>query len=272
MLESNYSAEVSAMASDTLAPDQVTGVNHTVNQGSVDLTWSAVTTSELITDTFSGDGSTTTFQLNYVDVAVGTDSITVDGTVQVRDTDYTIDEVNGTITFTIAPASGTDNIVVEYKKNLSDLAGYYIYRKETSGGSFTQIDSVAAGTTSYTDNTALDGATYFYAISAYDDEATPNEGVKSADHQVNTIPSVPQNLTATAFDGKIKLDWDSVQDGGQPKLNENLAGYNIYRSTTSGYGYTNIGNTTTGTVTFEDSSVTNGTTYYYVVTAYDNTP
>jgi hypothetical protein len=45
-----------------------------------------------------------------------------------------------------------------------------------------------------------------------------------------------------------------------------ITAYNVYRSTTNGSGYTKIGNTTMQ-LTYVDTSVTNATTYYYVVTA-----
>ena len=51
---------------------------------------------------------------------------------------------------------------------------------------------------------------------------------------------------------------------------QNVAGYNVYRGTTSGGPYTKL--TTSGLVTgttYKDSSVQPGQTYYYVVTAVD---
>lgn len=72
----------------------------------------------------------------------------------------------------------------------------------------------------------------------------------------------PQNLIAIPGNLKIDLSWDAV-DGA--------SGYNIYRSTTSGTGYIKIGsNTTSSAITYEDKPLTNGTTYYYVVTAIVN--
>jgi fibronectin type 3 domain-containing protein len=47
----------------------------------------------------------------------------------------------------------------------------------------------------------------------------------------------------------------------------NIAGYNVYRSTQSGGGYSKINGTSVSTTTFTDSGVQSGTTYYYVVTA-----
>ncbi|HET6930587.1 MAG TPA: choice-of-anchor D domain-containing protein [Candidatus Acidoferrum sp.] len=46
-------------------------------------------------------------------------------------------------------------------------------------------------------------------------------------------------------------------------------GYNVYRSLTSGTGYTKLNGGLVSAVTYTDSTVANGTTYYYVTTAVD---
>jgi len=50
----------------------------------------------------------------------------------------------------------------------------------------------------------------------------------------------------------------------------NLKGYNVYRGTVSGGPYTKVNSTVVTTLTYSDSSVQAGQTYYYVVTAVDN--
>jgi len=70
-------------------------------------------------------------------------------------------------------------------------------------------------------------------------------------------PAAPTGLAATPLDGSVSLGWTA---------SAGATGYNVKRSTTSGSGYTQIGTTTSAT-TYSDSTVANGTTYYYVVTA-----
>jgi hypothetical protein len=50
-----------------------------------------------------------------------------------------------------------------------------------------------------------------------------------------------------------------------------VSGYNVYRSTTSGSGYAKLNGSLVSAVNYTDSSVVNGTTYYYVTTAVDST-
>jgi subtilase family serine protease len=71
-----------------------------------------------------------------------------------------------------------------------------------------------------------------------------------------TIPNPPTNLIATAGNAQVALGWTG---------SAGATNYNVKRSTTSGGPYSTVGSTA-GT-TFTDSTVTNGTTYYYVATA-----
>jgi hypothetical protein len=49
-----------------------------------------------------------------------------------------------------------------------------------------------------------------------------------------------------------------------------VSGYNVYRSTTSGSGYAKLNSSLVAGVSYDDTTVQNGTTYYYVVTSVDS--
>ncbi|MFC3802738.1 kelch repeat-containing protein [Cohnella sp. GCM10012308] len=74
---------------------------------------------------------------------------------------------------------------------------------------------------------------------------------------VYTGPSTVNNLSATPLNASVSLEWNAVT---------NATSYNIKRSTTEGGPYTTIATSVTGT-TYTDIGLTNGTKYYYVVTA-----
>jgi fibronectin type 3 domain-containing protein len=156
---------------------------------------------------------------------------------------------------------------------LTDLGGYRVYRRDDAGSTRVLVGTVGPSQTDFTDTTMLDGASYIYTVTAIDDEATPNESEFSDDLAVKTIPSVPTGLATTSGDGVIRLTWNSVKDGANPKKNENLAGYKVYRKVATDPGaHVFLGQTLGDTVMFEDNTVVNGTEYSYVVTAFDNTP
>ncbi|MFT5422127.1 MAG: endonuclease I/subtilisin-like proprotein convertase family protein [Candidatus Endobugula sp.] len=77
-----------------------------------------------------------------------------------------------------------------------------------------------------------------------------------------TPPSAPTNLMSSGGSGIVNLDWDTNTE-------IDLAGYNIYRSTTSGGATTKINSTLVSGTNYDDSNVVANTTYYYVITATD---
>lgn len=77
-----------------------------------------------------------------------------------------------------------------------------------------------------------------------------------------TPPAAPSGLTAVAGNASVTLDWANNSES-------DLAGYNVYRSTTSGSGYAKINGALVTSSAYTDSGLTNGTTYYYVVRALD---
>ncbi len=77
-----------------------------------------------------------------------------------------------------------------------------------------------------------------------------------------TPPAAPLGLVADAGDGAVNLDWD---DNGEA----DLSGYNVYRATNPGGPYSLANGSQLGVSVFNDTGLTNDTTYYYVVTASD---
>ncbi len=77
-----------------------------------------------------------------------------------------------------------------------------------------------------------------------------------------TPPAIPTGLAATPGNGVVALDWSS---NAEP----DLAGYHVYRATQNGGPYSVITTSPLLASAYNDTSVSNGTTYYYVVTALD---
>jgi fibronectin type 3 domain-containing protein len=84
----------------------------------------------------------------------------------------------------------------------------------------------------------------------------------------NLAPAQPTGLAASDTPnegGSITLIWT-------PSTSTDVIQQRIYRSLTSGGPYTQIATITNNTTnTYTDVGLTNGTTYYYVVRAYDGT-
>jgi len=85
--------------------------------------------------------------------------------------------------------------------------------------------------------------------------------VCSFSYTVNYVPGTPQNLQATAGNSNVALQWSPPSGNG----GTTITNYKIYRSTTSGNEtfLTQVGSV----YAYNDTSVTNGQTYFYKVTA-----
>jgi hypothetical protein len=74
------------------------------------------------------------------------------------------------------------------------------------------------------------------------------------------IPAAPTGLTAGIGNGAVTLNWTAVTGAAD------VLSYNVKRSTIYNGTYTAIA-TNVGLISFADTNVSNGTTYYYVVSA-----
>ena len=154
---------------------------------------------------------------------------------------------------------GVNSVALSWTAS-SGATGYNVKRSTTSGSGYAilVLGTNVSGLT-YTDNSAVGGTTYYYVVSAL------NAGGESANSsEVSALPTVaapgaPSSLVATPTSGSVGLTWT---------LGTGAASYNVYRSTTSGSGYSVV--STPGAVTttaYTDTTTANGTIYYYVVTS-----
>src|SRR6185503_14882742 len=137
---------------------------------------------------------------------------------------------------------------------VSGATGYNVKRATVSGGPYTVVAANLVDTTC-TDTGLINGTGYFYVVSALNGVA---ESVNSTEVSTTPVgpPPAPANFAVTSGNGLVTLTWTA---------SSGATSYNIKRSTTSGSGYSTIG--TSASATYADSTVTNGTAYYYVVTA-----
>src|SRR6185436_234451 len=132
-------------------------------------------------------------------------------------------------------------------------ATYNVKRSPVNNTSYTTIATGVAAT-NYDDLTAVNGTTYFYKVSA-----TNGQGEGPDSNEVSATPAAPlaapSPVSVAVGDAKVFLSWPAVPGATT---------YNVKRGTTSG---THPVVTNTASPSFTDSTVTNGTTYFYVVTS-----
>jgi hypothetical protein len=129
------------------------------------------------------------------------------------------------------------------------------------GGNVTsQGETVTVTSLSWDANIPVGGTMSSVGFIANGTAATPTafvlNGVACGSGGGSSPPPAPTGLTATPGNGQVTLSWSS---------STGAVSYNVERSTTSGGPYTTVGTPTA--ISFTDTSVTNGTTYFYVVNA-----
>ena len=136
----------------------------------------------------------------------------------------------------------------------SAVSGATKYRvQRLNGTSWSTVNYPTS--TSYTDTGLTNGTTYKYRVLAYVNNAwSTASSVVSATPTASTIP---QNVKATAGDGKITISWSAVS--GATK-------YRVQRLNGTSWSTVNYPTSTS----YTDTGLTNGTTYKYRVLAYVN--
>ncbi|WP_166244816.1 pectinesterase family protein [Paenibacillus turpanensis] len=140
---------------------------------------------------------------------------------------------------------------------VSKAEKYTIHRGVVNGGPYEVIGETAE--TGYTDATAVNGKAYYYVVTAVDGTQTSmiSNQLKAKPYQPAAgAPSRPVGLKGTAHEGSVGLAWEAA---------EGAESYHVKRAVEIDGQYTSIGST--AETTFTDTSVTNGTTYYYTVSA-----
>ncbi|MDR3570959.1 MAG: hypothetical protein P4L81_02030, partial [Candidatus Pacebacteria bacterium] len=144
-----------------------------------------------------------------------------------------------------------------YWGEIAGATGYMLYRSSDKN-LFLPVASIEQNNWEYTDTGLTPGTTYDYYLVAIAPNSTSGT---SNDLSITTLPTTPTNLTATAVSQAISLTWTA---------SVGAVSYNIYRGTSSG-GEAGVPIATGVTSTnYLDSTVMNGTTYYYRVTAVDS--
>ncbi|MCX8155867.1 MAG: immunoglobulin domain-containing protein [Verrucomicrobiae bacterium] len=133
---------------------------------------------------------------------------------------------------------------------VSGASSYNIQRATTAGGPYTLITNTTQ--TALLDTGLVNGTTYYYIINA---ASALGEGFYSA--EVSGLPlAAVADLTATYNNGQVDLSWPALTGA---------TSYKVYRSLVSGGPYQLLSGSVSGT-SYSDNTITNGATYYYVVT------
>lgn len=197
------------------------------------------------------------------------------------DSTITIECVSGRIAFDFASIKDSDNeapIVPTgfFVKKVGDTAslnwaynpeadvkGYNIYRGLYPSLLNEKVNPAPITTNSFVDSSILANTDYYYFIRAID--YAGHESASTMNFILNQAPLPATNLVGTRETNGIRLTWTN-------STSADASGYNIYKSNTSGTGFTKLN---TGTTLFQQpfldgNAMDTSKDYYYYVTAVDN--
>jgi fibronectin type 3 domain-containing protein len=155
----------------------------------------------------------------------------------------------------LAATAGNTQVSLSWTASAS-ATGYRV-KRSTSSGTETQIS--APTSTAYTDTGLTNGVKYFYVVSAVSSGGESANSLEVSATPVAPVnpPAAPAGLQAAGGNAQVSLSWNA---------SAGAASYNVKRSTTNGGPYTTAVASPTLT-NYTDTTVTNDTTYYYVVSA-----
>ncbi|MFW6176724.1 MAG: fibronectin type III domain-containing protein, partial [Thermoplasmatota archaeon] len=157
------------------------------------------------------------------------------------------------------------NISLNWSKPSDDggleILYYNVYKGDSdeSLNLYTSLDS-----TEFLDTNIEFGTNYHYYVTAVNDlgESEPSNIVNKT---VRKEPSSPSDLSVTAVDVYLYLNWSAPKEDGGSQITQ----YNIYRGENE--NNLSIHTSVEGNIThYKDESVDKGNTYFYYVTAVNN--
>jgi hypothetical protein len=137
----------------------------------------------------------------------------------------------------------------------------FLIERSSDNISFSQIASVSANVTGYTDGSLTSGHTYYYRVRAANavGNSSYTNTASAIGPQAPTAPAAPSTLTAAAVGfGQINLAWSDNST--------NETSFLLERSL-DGVSFTQIASLPANTTTYSDNTLNSSTTYSYRIRA-----
>jgi len=160
-----------------------------------------------------------------------------------------------------ASAVSESQIDLTWTDNSANESGFRIERSPDGSSGWTEIDTVNADVTTFSDTGLSKNTQYYYRVRAYNG-AGESAWSSNADATTNDmIPQAPTSLTSVgASSSQVNLTWSDNSD--------NEVGFKIERSL-NGTTWNQVTTVGAGTVSYSDTGLDHATLYHYRVRAYN---
>jgi hypothetical protein len=161
-----------------------------------------------------------------------------------------------------ANAVSCDRIDLAWTDNSDNETSFKIERS-TDGSNFSQIDTVGADVTVYSDTSVAESTTYWYRVRASNfggDSDYSNTATATTPGCTPEPPAAPGNLKLKGKRGSVEISWTDNSN--------NEDGFRIYRGLSAG-SLSLVHTTAPNTTEYVDTGLANKTTYYYKVCSFN---
>lgn len=138
---------------------------------------------------------------------------------------------------------------------VSGAVSYNVKRATTDGGPYKTIATPTAA--SYIDTNIQSGTTYYYVVSAVNKNGESPDSAQASATATANLPASPSGLITAAGDQQVRIYWTA---------GAGATSYNVKRGLASSGEFETIA-TGVSTTEYHDTTVVNGTTYYYRISS-----
>jgi len=155
-----------------------------------------------------------------------------------------------------------DAVVLSWNDNSENEKGFMLERKGGTTTTYVERARISANQKTFSDDDIQPESTYEYRVYAYNEAG--NSGYANT-LVVNTLPSLPEKptnlISEVTASSKIKLSWQDNAD--------NEDGFKVFRSENNENNFQEITQVGEDVTEFEDENLTDGTTYFYKIAAFN---
>lgn len=159
-----------------------------------------------------------------------------------------------------ADSSSSSKATLTWDDRSATETGFKVERSLVDNTNYAEIGTVGANITSFTDSGLKAGTKYWYRVRAYNADTTSDYSSEKQVTTLNDAPPAPSGLTATpSLPNQVTLTWS---DNSSTET-----GFKIQRKDAATGSYVDIATTAANVAGYKDSTLKDGTVYYYRVAA-----